>query len=83
MVGLFTRRRGSETGNLLAMAAGMVAVAVLSNLPNDVANMVLGHDLYRNPGWLPIIEFPWRILAGTLVTAGVALCFKRDAPALG
>ncbi|MEO0017919.1 MAG: hypothetical protein RLZZ522_1202, partial [Verrucomicrobiota bacterium] len=76
MVGLFTKTRGSETGNLLAMAAGMVAVAWLSNLPNDLARMITGHALYENPAWLPIIEFPWRIMAGTLVTAGVALCFR-------
>ena len=75
MVGLFTHHRGSEAGNLLAMTAGMVAVAILSNLPNELAKMLIGHDLYDNPNWLPIIEFPWRILAGTLVTAAVAVCF--------
>jgi len=79
MVGLFTKRRGSEAGNLTSMAAGIVAVAILSNLPNDLTKMIAGHDLYGIPGWLPIIEFPWRILAGTLVTAGVALCFKCNA----
>ena len=78
MVGLFTKQRGSEAGNLLAMSAGMVTVAILSNLPNDLAGMLSGRYLYDNPGWLPIIEFPWRILAGTLVTASVALCFKRE-----
>jgi len=78
MVGLFTKNRGSEAGNVLAMTAGMVAVAILSNLPNDLAGMLSGRDLYANPGWLPIIEFPWRILAGTLVTGLVALCFKRE-----
>ena len=56
-------------------------MAILSNLPNDLAQMVLGYDFYDNPGWLPIIEFPWRILAGTLVTASVALCFKSEAGA--
>jgi SSS family transporter len=77
MVGLFTKTRGSEGGNVLAMVAGMVAVAWLSNLPNDLARMITGHELYTNPDWLPIIEFPWRIMAGTLVTAGVALCFSK------
>jgi SSS family solute:Na+ symporter len=80
MVGLFTRQRGCENGNIIAMVAGMLAVAVLSNLPNDIAVMFTGHGLYENPGWLPVIEFPWRIMAGTLVTAGVALCFRTRAP---
>jgi Na+/proline symporter len=84
MVALFTRSRGSESGNVLAMIAGMLAVAYLSNLPNDVWKMLGGGPLYQNFGWLPVIEFPWRIMAGTLVTLAVALCFKsRPAPAGG
>lgn len=76
MVALFTKTRGSEIGNMIAMAAGIVAVALLSDLPNDVSDMILGRAIYENPAWLPIIEFPWRILAGTIVTVAVALCFK-------
>lgn len=76
IVGLFTRTRGSEFGNAVAMLAGMVAVAYLSNLPNDVWKMLTGLSLYKNFEWLPVIEFPWRIMFGTLVTTAVALCFK-------
>ena len=76
MVALFTRTRGNETGNPIAMIAGVIAVAILSNLPNDLWKMVAGSALYENPAWLPVIEFPWRILAGTLVTVAIALCFK-------
>jgi SSS family solute:Na+ symporter len=76
MVALFTKNRGSETGNLIAMFAGIVFVAFLSDLPNDLWNMLGGGMLYRNPAWLPMIEFPWRIMAGTLATLAVALCFS-------
>ncbi|HEX5789976.1 MAG TPA: sodium:proline symporter, partial [Luteolibacter sp.] len=79
MVGLFTRTRGSECGNLVAMLAGILAVAVLSNMPNDLTRMVTGEGLYEVPSWLPVIEFPWRIMAGTLVTLSVALCFRTPA----
>ena len=79
IVALFTKTRGSETGNLLAMAAGIIAVGYLSNLPNDVWKMVADQPLYENFAWLPVIEFPWRIMAGTLVTVAVALCFKSEA----
>ncbi len=75
MVGLFTKGRGSELGNIVAMMAGIVVVAWLSNLPNEIWNMFSGHALYENFEWLPIIEFTWRVLAGTLVTVAVALCF--------
>jgi Na+/proline symporter len=78
IVALFTRNRGSEFGNPIAMLAGFVAVAFLSNLPNDLINMISGGQLYTNPEWLPVIEFPWRIMAGTLVTVAVALCFKSE-----
>jgi len=76
IVGLFTRSRGSERGNLLAMSAGVVAVAILSDLPNDFARMLSSRAWYENPSWMPIIAFPWRIMAGTLVTLSVALCFR-------
>ena len=76
IVALFTKTRGSESGNLIAMAAGILFVAYLSNLPNDVWKMLTSEPLYANFAWLPVIEFPWRIMAGTLVTVAVALCFK-------
>jgi Na+/proline symporter len=76
MVALFTKNRGSEMGNLIAMAVGIIFVAYLSNLPNDFWKMIGGGPLYKNPEWLPIIEFPWRIMAGTIATVAVALCFK-------
>jgi Na+/proline symporter len=76
MVALFTKTRGNELGNPIAMVAGMLAVAYLSNLPNEVWKMLTSEYLYENFDWLPVIEFPWRIMAGTLVTTAVALCFK-------
>jgi len=76
LVGMLTKTRGSCKGNLLGMIAGFVAVGFLTNLPNDIWNMLLGHPLYKNPDWLPIIAFTWRIMFGTLVTVGVAFCFR-------
>lgn len=81
LVGMTTRTRGNCHGNLIAMLAGFLVVAVLSNLPNDVAKM-FGAQLYTPPDWLPIIEFPWRIAFGTVVTFSVALCFRTDPKAL-
>jgi hypothetical protein len=59
------------------MLVGFVVVAILSNLPNDLAKM-FGGQMYTPPAWLPIIEFPWRIAFGTVVTFAVALCFRTD-----
>jgi Na+/proline symporter len=83
LVGLLTKQRGSERGNLLAMALGFIAVAALSGLHNDlwallhpsaVGEAVL--PLLWAPEWLPRVEFPWRIAVGTAVTFATALLFK-------
>ena len=92
LVGMLTKTRGSENGNVVAMACGFIAVAFLSGLPNDLWNLLHPSDpeflawMAAHPKgppfqhwhwhWLPVIEFPWRITAGTLVTAAVALTFR-------
>lgn len=80
--GMLTKTRGSDTGNVLGMIAGFMTVAILSGLPNDVAQM-FGGQLYAQPGWLPVIEFPWRIMFGTIATFLVAVCFRSPEPAPG
>lgn len=74
LVALFTKNRGNDFGNVCAMICGFLAVAFLSGLDKDIASMFGAGGLPR-PAWLPVIEFPWRILFGTAVTFGVALCF--------
>jgi SSS family transporter len=83
LVGLLTKKRGNETGNLLAMSAGFVAVALLSGLHNDLWTLLhpagdanAAPALLWAPGWLPRIEFPWRIAFGSLVTFTVAMLFS-------
>jgi len=92
LVGMLTKTRGSENGNVVAMACGFIAVAFLSGLPNDLWNLLHPSDpeflawMAAHPkgppfqhwhwDWLPVIEFPWRITVGTLVTAAVALTFR-------
>ena len=75
LVGMLTRRRGSERGNIIAMIAGFIVVAILSGLPNQVLTLA-GLPNYPQPEWLPVIEFPWRIMFGTIVTFLVAVSFK-------
>ena len=101
LLGLTTKNRGTEFGNLIAMLCGFLAVAIWSGLPWDLINAVRGqsfdishpiiwlfqHGLLdfdqANPGyiappnWLVQIEFPWRVMFGTLTTYSVAWCFRR------
>ena len=98
LLGLTTKHRGSERGNLIGMLAGFIVVGILSGLPWDLINAVRGqsfnigyniiwlsqHGLLTfakgyvsAPDWLVQIEFPWRIMFGTITTYAVAACFKK------
>ena len=73
--GMLTHTRGNDRGNWVAMTVGFVVVALVSGLPNDLLGMV-GLPTYRQPGWIPLVEFPWRIMFGTISTFLVAICFR-------
>ncbi len=75
LIALFAPGRGNDRGNLIAMAAGFLSVAFLSGLDNGVASMFGGTGIPR-PDWMPVLEFPWWIMCGTIITFGVAVCFK-------
>jgi len=94
LVGMLTRTRGSERGNLVAMVCGLAAVCFFSGLHNDLWLLLHPHAPqvaawkalhgalpYRhwNLAWAPTVEFPWRIAIGTIVTGAVALLFRTPA----
>jgi Na+/proline symporter len=83
MVGLFTKTRGNDLGNGIAMLAGFLVVGYLSGLDKDLlASLGLDGGLPR-PEWMVEIEFPWRILLGTVVTFSIAMLFKTPEDKLG
>lgn len=83
LVGLMTKTRGSDRGNLIAMLVGFVVVAILSGLPNDLALAFVGRPLLKLD-WLPVIAFPWRVFFGAVTTMAVALCFSsKELPRVG
>src|SRR5213080_553338 len=75
LAGMLTRSRGNDRGNVLAMIIGFIVVASLSGLPNGIAGL-LGAKLYTQPSWLPLMEFPWWICFGSIVTFSVAVLFR-------
>src|SRR5213083_2980583 len=75
LCGIFTRRRGNNFGNVLAMIVGFIVVAILRGLPNKIAGL-FGAQLYTQPTWLPVLAFPWWICFGTIVTFSVAILFR-------
>ena len=68
------KRAARDLANPIAMICGFLFVALISNLPNDIAR-IFGTQLYVPPKWLPIMEFPWWICFGTIVTFAVAMLF--------
>jgi SSS family solute:Na+ symporter len=99
LLGLTTKTRGTERGNLIAMVCGFIGVAIWSGLPWDLINAVRGHSedisstiiwlsqsgllkfangYVQAPDWPVQIEFPWRVMFGTLTTYAVAWCFKES-----
>ena len=58
------------------MIIGFIVVAILSGLPNHLAR-IFG-KVYEQPSWLPVMEFPWWIFFGTLVTFSVAILFRTS-----
>src|SRR5436189_2626239 len=60
LCGIFTRKRGNNFGNVLAMIVGFILVEILSGLPNNIAGL-FGATAYPQTSWLPVMELPWRI----------------------
>ena len=75
LAGMLTKSRGNNFGNIAAMIIGFIVVAILSGLPNNIAEIFAG-KLYTQPTWLPVMKFPWWICFGTIVTFTVAVLFK-------
>lgn len=66
LVALFTKTRGNDTGNAIAVACGILAVLFFSN-PFDIQQAV-GFPEFK-------LAFPWRVTLGTIVTVLVAVLF--------
>src|SRR5246500_481912 len=75
LAGMLTKSRGNNRGNIIAMIIGFIVVAILSGLPNNLARL-FGTKLYEQPSWLPVMEFPWWICFGTIITFCVAIIFR-------
>lgn len=68
LLGMLTRTRGNDRGNIIAMTAGFLVIAFLTEL------IPLPSDWKQ---YIPEIAFPWRVTIGTLVTFAVGFSFKR------
>ncbi|MEA2710365.1 MAG: solute:Na+ symporter, family [Phycisphaerales bacterium] len=76
LLGMFTKRRGSDAGNMIAITCGLVATIVLGHLHVELANLVTGPGAYAAPRWLPKVAFTWFALIGATVVVIVGFLFR-------
>jgi SSS family transporter len=71
LIGMLTRTRGDDMGNIIAMTGGFITVLILSG----TANTVLGW-FGLSPLPIPKIAFTWVIMFGCIVTFLVGVMFR-------
>jgi len=80
LLGMLTRGRGSDVGNMIAISLGLVATIVLGGLHIDLANlmssMLGGSGGFKRPHWLPTVAFTWFALIGAVVVFVVGVFFR-------
>lgn len=80
LIGMFTRRRGSDVGNIIAVSAGLVATVVLGGIYVEPLKAVMSAFGYQGavalPAWLPQVSFTWFALIGAVVVFAVGVLFE-------
>src|SRR5262245_34569714 len=80
LIGLFTTRRGSDAGNIVAVTAGLLATVVAGKLNitllNTAAPLFEIHRTFQQPAWIPEVSFTWWPLIGALVVFCVGVLFR-------
>ena len=80
LIGLLTKGRGSDAGNVLALAAGLLATVVVGQLNITVLNTVAPvfgiHRTFQQPAGIPDVSFTWWPMIGALVVFCVGVLFR-------
>jgi SSS family solute:Na+ symporter len=80
LLGLLTKRRGSDAGNMVAISAGLCLTVVVGRLNITLANAVapvLGiHRTFQQPPWIPEVSFTWWAMIGALAVFAVGSLFR-------
>lgn len=80
LIGMFTTRRGSDAGNMLAITLGLAATVVVGKLHLTILNGIapwLGMAAtFQQPAWIPEVAFTWWAMVGALVVLAVGVLFR-------
>jgi SSS family transporter len=87
LLGMLTRRRGSDLGNVIAITVALVTMFFLSGQHVKLLNILNPVErgqpaLYRLPHWLPAISWTWYALFGGLITIALGMLFVTPESAL-
>src|SRR5256886_3287369 len=86
LIGMFTQRRGSDTGNMIAISAGLVATVVVGKLDvaivNGVAPLFGFEGTFQHPASIPEVSFTWWAMIGALVVFCVGALFRTPEPVM-
>lgn len=80
LIGMFTTRRGSDAGNMLAITVGLAATVVVGKLHlailNGIAPWLGMAGSFQQPAWIPEVAFTWWAMVGALVVLAVGVFFR-------
>jgi solute:Na+ symporter, SSS family len=86
LIGMFTERRGSDAGNIIAISAGLVATVIAGKLDvmivNGVASLFGLDGTFQRPASIPEVSFTWWATIGALVVFCVGVLFRTPARVL-
>src|SRR5213593_145788 len=80
LIGMFTERRGSDTGNMIAISAGLVVTVVVGKLDVAIVNTAAPlfgiHRTFAQHVAIPEVSFTWWPMIGALVVFCVGVLFR-------
>ena len=90
LLGLFTRQRGSDRGNVIAITVGLLTTIVLGGLHADALRLLgilsgsesLLAAADRSAAWVPKVSFTWFAFIGATVVVAVGVWFRTPARVL-
>jgi Na+/proline symporter len=75
LLGMLTKTRGSDLGNLLALTTGLIGILFVSGQYVVFLNLMTGANR-AEPAWLPAVAWPWFATFGAAITFGIAVLFR-------
>jgi Na+/proline symporter len=73
LLGMLTRTRGNDGGNMIAVTVGLITILFVSGLGFDILNALFQIE---PPAWMPRVQFTWFVLVGAAATMAVGLFFR-------